>query len=286
MEINDEVMVSICCITYNHRPFIAQTINSFLMQETNFKFEVLIGDDCSTDGTTAIIKDLQTKHPDIILLFCSPQNMGAHDNMHNLLKHCRGKYIALCDGDDFWTDAKKLQKQVNFLQENKEYVMCCHYTRVIDIEQNTIHVDLCPKPLVYTFNDLLVGKQVETKTASVIYRNLPQTNLLFEKPWYKKVFAVDKFLKLTATYYSGGKIYVMPEVMSCYRNHVGGVWSMVKAEERMEMVISDFNYIIRNFKYRGIQKMLLLVLYLKRDALFELRKKRFRKVLDTVAYLI
>jgi glycosyltransferase involved in cell wall biosynthesis len=285
MKVKNNIMVSICCITYNHKAFIAQTINSFLMQEANFKFEIVIGDDCSKDGATDIIKNIQLQHPDKITLLCGSKNIGAHENMRNVLKHCNGKYIALCDGDDFWTDIKKLQKQVDFLERNKEYVVCCHYTKVIDMEYKTLYVDPKPKPLIHTFHDLLIGKQVETKTASVVYRNLPQTSLIFDKPWYKEVFAVDKLLKLTATYYTGGKIYVMPEVMSCYRNHLGGIWSMVNDDARMEMVISDFNLIIRNFNYGAIHRLSLLWLYLKRDALFELRRKRFRKVFDTLAFL-
>ena len=279
----DEVMVSICCITYNHKEFISQTINSFLMQQANFKFEIIIGDDCSTDGATEVIKQIQAQNSEINLV-SSHKNIGAHENMRNVLRHTKGKYIALCDGDDYWIDPLKLQKQVDFLEQNSEYVICCHYTRVIDTTYQTLYVDPQPKPLIHTFNDLLVGKQVETKTASVLYRNLPETNLLFEQPWYAKVFAVDKLLKLMATYYTGGKVYVIPEVMSCYRNHSGGIWSMIKTEARMEMVISDFNLIIRNFKYGKIYKMRLLLLYLKRDALFEMRRRRFRKIFDTVSY--
>lgn len=285
MNDKDDIIVSICCITYNHSEFIAQTLQSFLMQRCNFKFEIIIGNDCSTDNTGDIIREIQAKNPGIIHLLDYPKNLGAHENMRNVQKMCKGKYIALCDGDDYWTDPLKLQKQVDFLEKNLEYVICCHYTRVINTEQQTLYVDLAPKPLVHSFYDLLVGKQVETKTASVLMRNLPETKLLFDQSWYKQVFAVDKLIKLMATYHTGGKIYVIPEVMSCYRNHTGGVWSMIKVEARMDMVINDFNLIIRNFNYRRIHKMRLLFLYLKRDALFEMRRKRYKKVLDTVTYL-
>ncbi len=284
--VNNDLMVSVCCITYNHKEFIAQTLQSFLMQKTNFKFEVIIGDDCSTDGATEIIEKIQAENPEIVKLLCSPKNIGAHENMRNVLKYCKGKYIALCDGDDYWIDPLKLQKQVDFLEQHSEYVICCHYTRVINTAFETLYVDPKPKPLVHSFNDLLIGKQVETKTASVLYRNLPETNLIFDQPWYNKVYAVDKLIKLMATYYTGGKIYVIPEVMSCYRNHTGGIWSMIKTEARMEMVINDFNLIIRHFNYCRMYKMRLLLLYLKRDALFEMRRKRFRKVFDTVSYLV
>ncbi len=282
----NDVMVSICCITYNHKPFIGQTIESFLMQKTNFKFEIVIGDDCSTDGASEIIKEYKEKYPDRIKLIASDKNVGAHENMRNIIKACQGKYIALCDGDDYWTDPGKLQKQVDFLEQNAEYVMCCHYTRVIDVNHNTLHVEPNPVPLEHTYHDLLTGKQTETKTATVVYRNIPEVNQIFDEPWYFAFFAVDKLLKIFATYKTGCKIYVMPEVMSCYRTHVGGIWSMVKAELRKEMVISDFNLIIKHFSYKGLQKKKLLLLYLKRDILFELRRFRIRKAYNTLKYLL
>lgn len=282
----NDIMVSVCCITYNHKQFIGQAIDGFLSQKTNFKFEVIIGDDCSTDGTSDIVKAYADEYPGIINLISGNKNVGAHENMRRVVKCCSGKYIALCDGDDYWTDPFKLQKQVDFLEQNTEYVTCCHYTRVIDTNYNTLHVHPNPVPLVHTYQDLLVGKQAETKTATVVYHNIPEVNQIFDEPWYFDVFAVDKLLKIFATYITGRKIYVLPEVMSCYRNHVGGIWSMVKTDARKEMVISDFNLIIRHFNYRGLQKLKLLHLYLKRDVLFELKRFRIRKVYNTVKYLI
>ncbi|MDB4925229.1 glycosyltransferase family 2 protein [Mucilaginibacter sp.] len=285
MVTKNDVIVSVCCITYNHKQFIAQSIEGFLMQKTNFPFEIVIGDDCSTDGAADVIKEYKEKYPDKIKLTSGNKNVGAHENMRNIVEACVGKYIALCDGDDFWTDPYKLQKQVDFLEQNPGYVICCHYTRVIDTDYNTLHVDPNPVPLVHTYHDLLTGKQTETKTATVVYRNIPEVNQVFYKPWYFNVFAVDKLLKIFATYSTGLKIYVMPEVMSCYRNHVGGIWSMVKTDARKEMVISDFNLIIRHFSYKWPQKRKLLLLYLKRDILFELRRFRIRKAYNTLKYL-
>jgi glycosyltransferase involved in cell wall biosynthesis len=284
--IEQDLMVSVCCTTYNHERFIAQTVESFLMQQTNFPFEIVIGDDCSTDRTSEILRSFKEKYPDKIKVITPEKNVGPHLNMVNIAKACKGKYLALCDGDDYWTNPYKLQKQVDFLEQNPEYIICCHYTHVIDMEGNTIHVDPNPKPLIHSYHDLLTGKQVETKTATVVYHNIPEVHQLFQKPWYFSCFAADKLLKLFATFNTGRKIYVMPEVMSCYRNHAGGIWSMIKVEARMEMVISDFNLIIKHFTYRGIQKRKLLLLYMKRYILFELRRHRIRKAYDTVKYLL
>jgi glycosyltransferase involved in cell wall biosynthesis len=283
---DQNLMVSVCCTTYNHKDFISQTIESFLMQETNFRYEIVVGDDCSTDGTTEILKSYKEKYPDMIKIIYPEKNRGAHLNTINTLSACEGKYIALCDGDDFWTSPQKLQKQVDFLENNPEYIICCHYTRVIDINNNTLNLEPNPVPLEYTYHDLLVGRQVETKTATVVYHNIPEVHELFQAPWYTSCYAADKFFKLFATFNTGRKIYVMPEVMSCYRNHAGGIWSMIKNEARMEMVISDFNLIIRRFHYRGMQKKMLLLLYLKRYILFELGRLRLRKAFDTVKYLL
>lgn len=281
-----DLMVSICCTTYNHKPFITQAIESFLMQQTNFQFEIVIGNDCSTDGTAEILQSYKEKYPEKINLMPSKKNVGAHQNMINTNKACKGKYIALCEGDDYWTDAHKLQKQVDFLENNPEYIMCCHYTRVVDADDKTLYVDPNPVPLVHTYHDLLTGKQVETKTATLVYHNIPEVFQVFQTPWYLSCFAGDKLLKLFATFNTGGKIYVMPEVMSCYRNHVGGIWSMIETEARMEMMISDFNLIIKNFSYQGIEKQKLLWLYIKRYILFELKRFRICKAYHTVKYLL
>jgi glycosyltransferase involved in cell wall biosynthesis len=284
--VKQDLMVSICCTTYNQEQFIAQTMESFLMQITNFKFEIVIGNDCSTDGTLEVLKKYIEKYPSIVKVITPEKNIGPHYNMIDTVAMCKGKYIALCDGDDYWTNAYKLQKQVDFLEQNPDYVMCCHYTRVIDNDDNTLYVDPNPLPLVHTYSDLLAGRQEETKTATVVYHNSMAVHQLFQKPWYLKCYAADKFLKIFATFNTGGKIYVMPEVMSCYRNHSGGIWSMIKVEARMEMVISDFNLIIKHFKYRRIERLTLLLLYVKRYILFELKRHRIRKAFDTVKYLL
>jgi glycosyltransferase involved in cell wall biosynthesis len=283
---NNDLMVSVCCTTYNHKPFIAQTIESFLMQQTNFQFEIVVGDDCSTDGTSAVLETFREKYPTKIKVLSAPQNIGAHRNMINTANSCKGKYLALCDGDDYWTDPYKLQKQVDFLEQNPEYIICCHYTRVIDTDNNTLYVEPKPVPLVHTYYDLLVGKQVETKTATVVYHNIAAVNQVFQMPWFINCYAGDKLLKLFATFNTGRKIYVIPEVMSCYRNHAGGVWSMIRTEARMEMMISDFNLIIKNFSYRAVHKKRLLLLYIKRYLLFELKRFRVLKAYNTMKYLL
>ena len=118
-----EPLVSVKMVTYNHAPYIAQTIEGVLQQKTNFPYELVVGEDCSTDATRKIVLEYQKKHPDIIRVITSDHNVGASKNSCRIQKACRGKYIAYCDGDDYWHHPQKLQKQMDFLESNPDYGM-------------------------------------------------------------------------------------------------------------------------------------------------------------------
>ena len=123
----NEIVVSISCITYNHAPYIRQALDGFIMQQTNFRFEVLIHDDCSTDGTDDIIREYATKYPDIIKPLYEEENQYQNGKPHGSavwnFPRAKGKYIAICEGDDYWTDPLKLQKQVDFLESHPDFSM-------------------------------------------------------------------------------------------------------------------------------------------------------------------
>ena len=134
-------LVSICCLTYNHAPFVRQCLDGFLMQKTTFPIEILIHDDCSTDGTDAIIKEYTEKYPDIIKPLFETENKysnGYRGKMDITFNYSRaqGKYIASCEGDDYWTDPLKLQKQVDFMEANPEYSVCFHSVDLYDNRNN------------------------------------------------------------------------------------------------------------------------------------------------------
>lgn len=114
-------LVSVKMITYNHEPYIAQAIEGVLQQKTTFPIELIIGEDCSTDGTRKIVLEYQKKYPNVIRVLTSDQNVGARRNGIRTDSPCRGKYIAYCEGDDYWHDLQKLQKQVDFLEQNPDY---------------------------------------------------------------------------------------------------------------------------------------------------------------------
>lgn len=121
-------LVSIRTSTYNHGPYIKQCIEGVLMQKTNFSFEYIIGEDYSTDETRKIVFEYAKKYPDVIRVITADYNVGSKANGRRCIRACRGKYMAICEGDDYWTDPLKLQKQVDFLEDNSEYGMC--YTKV------------------------------------------------------------------------------------------------------------------------------------------------------------
>ncbi|NLD47019.1 MAG: glycosyltransferase [Clostridiaceae bacterium] len=134
-------LVSVCCITYNHEKYIAEAIESFIMQKTDFPIEIIIHDDASTDNTANIIKGYEKKYPDIIKPILQEENQysqGKSPMRDFVIPFVEGKYIATCEGDDYWTDVEKLQKQVDFMENNKDYTMCFHKVEVVDIYKNPV----------------------------------------------------------------------------------------------------------------------------------------------------
>jgi glycosyltransferase involved in cell wall biosynthesis len=278
--------VSICCITYNHEKYIGQALDGFLMQETSFNIEILIGEDCSTDSTRSVIEDYCIKYPGRINLISYEKNIGAIKNHINVLSMATGKYLALCDGDDYWTDPLKLQKQVDFLEANPEYVICCHYSKVINENEDLVYLNPKPTSLEYNFDDVLLGKKEETRLCSLVVRNLNEVREINSKSWYLHVHGADKIFKLFALASTSKKIYVMPDVMASYRVHAGGIWSMINTNLRKSRMISDFNIIIRNFKYSAELKRKLLKIYIREYFLFELRNFRINHAVNTIIKLL
>lgn len=126
---NDQVMVSVFCLTYNHEKYIEGALEGFVNQKTNFKFEVFVHDDASTDGTAAIIREYEQKYPDLFTVIYQTENQfqkNFHVPRELLVPMARGKYFAWCEGDDYWTDPYKLQKQFDFMESHPEYSLCLH----------------------------------------------------------------------------------------------------------------------------------------------------------------
>lgn len=129
-ENDDDCAVTICCITYKHEDYIRTALDSFLMQKTNFKFKIFVGEDCGPDGTADIVREYAEKYPDIIVPFLREENMGAPANLIDLCNHADSPYIAFCEGDDYWIDEYKLQKQYDYMQKHEELRMCFTRTKI------------------------------------------------------------------------------------------------------------------------------------------------------------
>ncbi|SHG02859.1 glycosyltransferase family 2 protein [Pedobacter caeni] len=286
MSTNPEIMVSVCCITYNHEQYIAGALESFLMQETNFEFEILVGEDCSTDATKSVIAEYALRYPGLIRLIAHESNIGAIRNQVDVIRKARGKYIALCDGDDFWIDAGKLQKQVDFLEANPGYVICCHHSKVINENDDIVYIKAQPVSMEFDYQDVLLGKREETRICSLMIRNLDAVKAVGQEPWYFETYGTDTLFKLYALANTGKKIFVMPDVMACYRLHTGGIWSMIDSRLRKRRMISDFNLTIKNFKYSGLMKKELLKIYIRQYFLFDLRNWKISNAMNTIMNLL
>ncbi len=142
-------LLSIVTITYNHEPFIAKTIEGVLMQQVKFPIELIIAEDCSTDGTRAICQRYAEEYPELIRLITSDSNVGAIANERRAMLAARGKYIAFCEGDDYWTDPLKLQKQVDFLESHPDYSVTFHRCKHYNVETQEVVDDNCG----YLFTD-------------------------------------------------------------------------------------------------------------------------------------
>lgn len=241
-------LVSICCITYNHGPFIRQCLDGFLMQETTFPVEILIHDDASTDDTAAVIREYTARHPQLFKPILQTQNQyskGVRPNVQFNLPRVKGKYIAICEGDDYWTDPGKLALQVNVMDANPHSVGCFH-------DVLTVYDDRHRQP------HLLVGKDARAtvKLEDLLTRNaIPMLSVLYRAglydklpEWYYRMPFGDWPLHLLNA--QRGIFIYIPEVMAVYRVHKGGVWSGTSRVDRLQKTITLLHAFNKHLDYR------------------------------------
>lgn len=213
----DQITVSIFLLTYNQEQFIAQTINSILMQKANFNFQIVIGEDCSTDGTRSICETFAEKYSNKIkLLPALEKNIGLIANYMRTIKACEGKYIAICDGDDYWIDENKLQKQVSFLEDNPNYSIV--YSKLKKLFPDGTFKESIQRKLKQAgdFDDLVFENVIPSVT--VLFRN--RQNISAVPTWITN-FPYGDWPTYLWILKDGGKIHFMDEITAVYRMHIG-----------------------------------------------------------------
>jgi len=227
----DEPVVSIMFITYNQEQFISDAIESFLKQKCKFPLEIVIGDDCSIDNTQNIIKEYYSKYPNLIKPILNPTNLGPLTNAINVLEHCTGKYIALCEGDDFWIDPLKLQKQVDFLEQHLDYVLSFHNVIAVNvIDDKRTRTEL--EQELFKKKPEEIPVEHPTHTSSMLFRNVIRN---FPGD-FNKIISGDSYLQFILARY-GKSMFQKNIYPNVRRRHPQSIWSYKDQEYKIEQGI-------------------------------------------------
>lgn len=255
------LMVSISCLTYNHEPYIRQCLEGFVMQKTNFRFEAIVHDDASTDGTAVIIREYAEKYPDIIKpIFETENQYSKHDRTLGCImdEACKGKYIAFCEGDDCWTDPNKIQKQVDILEKDLSVTLVHSAFQCVDDNNNPIKREqyewyMKESKSGDVFERLLQGPYILTCTVCI-------RRSVIDSEIYKKCSVLqDSLIFLTAA--ALGKVIYLPQKTACYRMHQNSATMLY-----MDKVVANSRY-IRHYFYATILERKLVKYSLKETML-------------------
>ena len=237
----DQPLLSVSLITYNQAKFIRQCLDGIMMQRTTFPIEILVHDDASTDGTQDIIKEYTARYPGLINPILQTENQyskGVKIDMEFNYRRARGKYIATCEGDDFWTNPDKLQRQVDILEKHPDYSMCCHACAILEEEtqKKTMPMPLCGDAPGMEFDYARKRKLGWFfHTLSVVFRNgLLDPGQWKEFGYYRDVHQFYYLLK-------HGKGYYLEDVMGTYREHAGGVYRGMDREKQIQTDLRVFD---------------------------------------------
>ena len=262
-----EIMVSICCLTYNHEKYIRKALEGFVNQKTNFKFEVLIHDDASTDGTADIIREYEAKYPEIIKPIYQIENQYSKKvriSFTYQYPRVKGKYVAWCEGDDFWCSDTKLQEQVDIMEENPNVAFCVHKVRSIneagEFIDETFPAESMQIPAGVINSDEFIKMLMKRETSypfqtsSYFVKGNVLQKMLKEKP----PFAI-RDMGIMWYFACCGSAYYIDKEMSCYRRNVPGSWSVRNKKISLEVydktikAYMDFNK-FTNKKYKKDMK--------------------------------
>lgn len=238
---NEPVRVSVCCITYKQEQYIKQAIDSFLMQKTTFPFEVIIGEDCGGDGTLAILDEYKNRYPNLIKVITSEKNVGANENLLRVFDATKGKYIAICEGDDYWIDELKIQKQYEILCSAPDVNIC--FTAAKALSRNGVMK-----------NYALHNRNKELFDISAVVRGgggfMPTASLMIKADvaktlphWFARAPIGDYYLQVWCSI--GGGALFLPETTCVYRINAIGSWTSLTSKAKTEKLYEDLNFCVR-----------------------------------------
>ena len=238
--------VSVSMITYNHEKFIAQAVESVLMQKANFEYELVIGEDCSTDNTRQILLEYQKKYPDKIRLLLPEKNLGMQKNAINTLQASRGQYIAALEGDDYWTDPLKLQKQVDFLEANPDFAICFHKVKIWEKGQLKDEYITSVPSVSTTILDLAKGNYIHTP--SCLFRN--NTAKILGANFHASPLG-DYYIHMMNAQY--GNIFYIDEAMAVYRVHSNSTFSSQSRTYRIAKTLEAIEAIYKDLQIQEVE---------------------------------
>lgn len=230
---NEPIRASVCCITYKQEQYIAQAIDSFLMQKTTFPFEIIIGEDCGGDGTLSILYEYQKRYPKLIKIITSEQNVGANANLLRVFNAARGDYIAVCEGDDYWIDALKLKKQYDYLCSMPNVHICFTAAKTIDPNgRSGIIANYANINKLIPLSRVVRGGGALMPTASIFLNK----SIVSKIPdWFETAPVGDIYLQIIASINAGAAY--LPDVTTVYRLNSMGSWSESNLIQKKEICI-------------------------------------------------
>lgn len=255
--LKEKPLVSVCVQAYQHVSYIQKCLEGILKQKTNFKYEILLGEDHSSDGTREICVKYAQKYPDRIRLFLHHREnnievggnpTGRFNFMYNFYS-ANGKYIAFCEGDDYWDDPMKLQKQVDFLESNPDYIIAYHDAKIIDSDENLIKESKLSDKWRRDFSCTELKQAPFILTLTVCFRNIVSD---FPKEFYN-VLNADSFLFSLLGQFGKGK-YMETIEPACYREHSGGIWSTISVFNKGRNSLNTYRNLRRYYSKVGDQE--------------------------------
>ncbi len=240
----DEIAVSIVCNTYNQKNYIADALDGFLNQKTNFRYEILIHDDASTDGTAEIIREYEKKYPDLIYPIYQTENQYSQKvsiSVTYQFPRARGKYIALCEGDDYWIDEGKLQKQYDAMEATPTIGICAHSVYGVNAESKEVikTFSVSDRNIIIPVEKIITGGYIGT--CSLFFKK----SAVYPHSAILQCFCLDYFLRIQGSL-EGGMLY-HNEVMGCYRMQAEGSWTKTRQNNHTK-IVSHINRIIECLK--------------------------------------